>query len=70
MSKTRTRLVHEGDYVAEVDVQLVECDEPWSPYLTLGDAEKLDEVRKALRQRDFKRASELARVFELTPIES
>ena len=68
MSNPQTRLVHEGDYVAEVDVQLIERDEPWSPYLSLDDAEKLDEVRKALRHRDFKRASELARVFELTPV--
>ena len=39
-----------------------------SPYLSLEDAEKLDEVRKALAQEDLKRAAKLARVFELTPV--
>ena len=32
------------------------------------DAEKLDEVRRALQQGDLKRASQIARVFKLTPV--
>ena len=69
MTKRRhTKLIHEGQYAAEVEVELIEADEGWSPYLSLDDAEKLDEVRSALRREDLKRASELARVFELTPI--
>ena len=63
-----TKLIHEGQYVAEVEVQPVHTNEGWSPYLTLEDAEKLDEVRRALRQRDLTRAAQLAKVFELTPI--
>lgn len=62
------KLIHEGDYAAEVEVELVESDEGWSPYLTLEDAEKLDQVREALRRRDFRTASRLARVFYLTPV--
>ena len=65
--RPHTKLVHEGQYAAEVDVQLID-DEGWSPYLSLEDAEKLDEVRKALLRQDIKRAAELARVFELTPV--
>jgi len=42
------KLVHEGKYAAEVDVELVETDEGWSPYLSLEDAYKLDTVREAL----------------------
>jgi hypothetical protein len=60
--------VHEGDYVAEVDVELIETDDSWSPYLSLEDAYKLDDVREALRRSDIKRASQLARVFTLTPV--
>ncbi|MGH7847770.1 MAG: hypothetical protein ACREQW_21720 [Candidatus Binatia bacterium] len=63
-----TKLIHEGHYAAEVDVELIDSDEGWSPYLSLEDAEKLDEVRKALRRGDLKRASQLARVFELRPV--
>ncbi len=68
--KTRrhTKLVHEGKYVAEVDVELVEAVEGWSPYLSVEDAYKLDDVRKALRRGDVKRAGRLARVFTLTPV--
>ena len=55
-----TKLIHEGLYAAEVDVELIDTDEGWSPYLSLEDAEKLDEVRKALRRGDLKRANRLA----------
>ena len=65
---SHTKLIHEGQYAAEVDVELIDTDEGWSPYLSLEDAEKLDEVRKALRRGDLKRANQLARLFELTPV--
>jgi len=63
-----TKLVHEGNYVAEVDVDLIETDTGWSPYLNLEDAYKLDDVRDALRRGDIGRATKLARVFTLTPV--
>lgn len=62
------KLVHEGDYAAEVEVDLVESEDGWSPCLTLDDAEKLDQVREALRRKDLRTASRLARVFYLTPV--
>jgi hypothetical protein len=64
----RTKLVHEGQYVAEVDIELIDTDEGWSPYLSLDDALKLDDVRDALSRGDVKAASRLARVFTLTPV--
>ena len=67
-TRKRTKLVHEGKYVAEVDVDLVETDEGWSPYLSLEDAYKLDDVRDALRRGDLEAASRLARIFKLTPV--
>lgn len=63
-----TKLVHEGKYVAEVDVDLIESDEGWAPYLSLEDAYKLDDVREALRREDVERAARLARVYRLTPV--
>jgi hypothetical protein len=66
--KHQTKFVHEGEYVAEVEVQLIESTEGWAPYLSLEDAQKLDEVREALRRGDLTTASELARVFRLTPV--
>jgi len=63
-----TKLVREGPYAAEVDVELIEVDDGWSPYLSLDDAHKLDEVRAALRRGDIRAACRLARVFNLTPV--
>jgi hypothetical protein len=69
MTTTRqAKLVHEGNYVAEVDVTLIETDVGWSPCLSLDDARKLDEVRDALRRGDLKAAARLGRVFSLTPV--
>ena len=62
------KLIHEGQYAAEVDVELIETDESWSPYLSIDDAYKLDDVRDALRRGDIRSAARLARVFTLTPI--
>ena len=67
-AKHYVKLVHEGEYVAEVDVELMYTDEGWSPYLSLDDAYKLDDVRDALRRGDVKSASRLAKVYTLTPV--
>lgn len=62
------KLVHEGKYAAEVDVELVETDEGWSPYLSLEDAYKPDAVRGVLHRGDVESAARLSRVFKLTPV--
>ena len=67
-AKHHTKLVHEGNYVAQVDVDLIDADTGWPPYLSLDDARKLDDVRQALRRGDVKAASRLAKVFTLTPV--
>jgi len=64
----QTKLVREGQYVAEVDVELIDTGDGWSPYLSLEDAYKLDDVRGALRRGDVRSAARLARVFTLTPV--
>ena len=62
------KLLHEGQYAAEVNVELIYADDGWSPYLSLADAQKLDDVREALRRGDLQAAAKLARVFRLTPV--
>jgi hypothetical protein len=70
MSKRiHTKLVREGDYVAEVDIELIDTGEGWSPYLSLEDAQKLDDVKEALRRGDIKTALKMARVFSLSPVD-
>lgn len=58
-----TKLMQQGNYAAEVDVEFIYTTDEWSPYLSLNDAEKLDAVRLALKRGDFQMASMLARVF-------
>ena len=67
-TRHHTKLVHEGNYVAEIEVELIDSDTGWSPYLSLDDAYKLDDVRDALRRGDVKTATRLARVYTLTPV--
>ena len=67
-TRKRVKLVREGDWLAEVTVELIESSEPWAPYLSLDDAGKLDDVRLALRRGDLAAARRLARVYRLTPV--
>jgi hypothetical protein len=67
-TRQRTKIVREGTYVAEVDGELLEDETGWSPYLSLDDAYKLDDVREALRRGDITAASRSSRVFSLTPV--
>jgi hypothetical protein len=66
--RKHTKLVREGDWLAEVTVDLIESPEPWAPYLSLDDASKLDDVRLALRRGDLAKAHRQARVYRLTPV--
>jgi hypothetical protein len=68
MTRRTTHLVREGNYMAEVPVELIEEEGGWSPYLSLEDALKLDDVRLALRRGDVATAAKYARVFEVTPV--
>ena len=68
MKKRRqTKLIPEGKYAAEVVLNFSITTPDWSPYLTVEDAKKLD-VRKALRCNDVDCASQLARIYQLTPV--
>jgi hypothetical protein len=66
--KRTTKFLHEGQYAAEVEVDLIQSDTGWSPYLSLADAQKLDEIREALGKGDLKAASQIGRVYQLTPV--
>jgi hypothetical protein len=68
VTRTRSKLIHEGKYAAEVPIELIEDDTGWSPYLSPEDVRKLDTVRLALRRGDIAEASKYGRVFELLPV--
>lgn len=63
------KLIHEGDYVAEVEVSLSHEPASWEPYLSVEDASRLDAVRTALKNGDLKTAMRLGKVYALMPVE-
>lgn len=66
--RKKSKYVHEGQYVAEVDVEVLEDETGWSPYLSVEDAYKLDDVRDALRRGDIEAAAKYGRIYELRPV--
>ncbi len=60
----KKKFIHEGKYVAEVDVEVLVDDTEWAPYPSLEEAYRLDEIRAALKRGDIKEASKQARVYE------
>jgi hypothetical protein len=67
-AKKKIKLIHEGRFAAEVEVDLIDDETGWSPYLSVADARKLDAVRVALKAGRIAEAASVARVFELQPI--
>ena len=70
MSRRTTKLIREGEYVAEVEVELSDTPDGWGPYLSLADAKRLDKARAALRRGDLGAAVRIGRVFRLTPVKA
>lgn len=66
--RSKNKYIHEGQYVAEVEVELIEDETGWSPYLSLEDAHKLDNVRNALRRGDLGSAKTYGAIYELRPV--
>ncbi|MDN5849636.1 MAG: hypothetical protein L0H63_08330 [Nitrococcus sp.] len=66
--RRKTKYVHDGRYVAEVDVELILDNDGWSPCLSVDNAYRLDDVREALRQGDLTSAARYGRIYELRPV--
>ena len=66
--RKKIKYVHEGQYVAEIEVTVREDASGWSPYLSVDDVFKLDNAREALRQKDLDSASQYGKIYELRPI--
>ncbi len=62
------KFIIEGKYVAEVEIDIIDTDEGWSPYISLDDSLKLDSIREALKSDDIKSVKKLAKVFTLSPV--
>ena len=66
--RQQTKFLHEGNYVAQVEIELVDSNTGWSPTMSLDTAYRLDDIRLALLQCDIKTASKYATVFEMKQI--
>lgn len=70
MKRKRTiKYIHEEPFVAKVEVMLEEGETGWSPYLGVGDAYKLDEIKEALQKKNIKLASKYGKVYGMHPID-
>lgn len=68
MKRSTSKFIREGQYAAEIPVDLIQDEGGWSPYLSVDDATKLDAVRQALRNGDLATAARFGRVFELKQV--
>jgi len=49
MKRRATKTIREGRYSVQVEVELIDTGDGWSPYLALEDAYRLDDIRQILR---------------------
>ena len=68
----KIKYIHVNEYVAEVEVDLIEAEptDQWGPYLSLDDAYRLDDVKHLLQKGSISEASKQAKIFLLTPVAS
>ena len=67
-NRKHVKLVHEGKYVAEVEIEIINSENAWSPYISLDDALKLDTIRELLREDKTAEAKKLGKVYLLKPV--
>ena len=66
--RKKLQYVHEGRYVTEVEVGLLEDETGGSPCLSLEEACKLDDVREVLYRGDVEAAAKYGRIYELRSV--
>lgn len=66
--RKQTKYLHEGAYVAEVEIELTDSDTAWSPTMSLETAYRLDDIREALRHGDLATAAKYATIYEMKKV--
>ncbi len=66
--RKQTKYLHEGAYVAEVEIELTDSDTGWSPTMSLETAYKLDDIREALSHGDLATAAKYATIYEMKKV--
>jgi hypothetical protein len=68
VTKSQVKLIHEGEYLAEVRIEVEQTNAPWGPYVNPDEARKLDALRLALRRNDIATAARYGTVYRLTKV--
>jgi len=66
--RKHTKLLHEGKYVAEIEIDIIDSEAGWSPYISLEDALKMDQLRELLRKGDIESAKKMAHIYIMKPV--
>ncbi|NQS98945.1 MAG: hypothetical protein HQ591_10865 [candidate division Zixibacteria bacterium] len=62
------KLLREKDYLLEVDLTAIEReDDPWSPYFTTEQAQRLYNARAALVKGDREKAQRFGKLYRVIP---
>ena len=69
-ARQKIKFIHARQFVAEVAVHVMESDDGWSPTISLADACRLDDVRRALKAGNLKAAARYGPVYEMRPVTS
>lgn len=64
-NRTQTQLLHVGNYMAKLEIELEDEPEAWGPHVAPEVLERIDTVRAALRQGDIDTASEYAEIYSV-----
>jgi len=68
-TRKHTKFLHEGNYAAEVEIEIIDSEDGWAPYISLDDALKLDRVRETLKSGDVATAGKYAKkVYALSTV--
>jgi len=67
-NRKHTKFLHEGKYVAEVEIEIIDNENAWSPYMSLDDTLVLDTVRELLREGNIIEAKKYGKVYVLKPV--
>lgn len=66
--REQIKYLHEGQYVAEVKIELSDSTSGWNPTMSLDTAYMLDDIREALHSGDLATASKYATIYEMKQV--
>jgi hypothetical protein len=63
------KLIRDGDLVAEIEIEISDSEDPWGPTMSYNDAQKIDQVRDAMKRHDYGTVRSIGRLYRLMPVQ-